>query len=156
ASSARPGARSDATRASRSSTATSSWSSPARTPTPPCPDSARTSRAAPHAARSTPACTRSSRASRSRATSSRPLLGPATARTEGVLAVAAECCRGGQRLVDREVTEEATLVGLRADAERPEHMTRLPPLQEAEDSESDRDEQHRPPAEDQRVAEEEE
>ena len=45
---------------------------------------------------------------------------------------------------------------LRVDVERSEHVACLPALHEAEDRDGDRQEEHGPPAEDQRVAEEEE
>jgi hypothetical protein len=42
------------------------------------------------------------------------------------------------------------------DVQRAKHVPCLPPLQEAEDGERDREQEHRPPPEDQGVADEEE
>ena len=81
---------------------------------------------------------------------------PAATCSDEVLAVAAQCSCGGQYLVGEQIAEEAALVVLGVDVERPEDMARLPTLQETEDGERDREQEHRPPAEDQWVAEEEE
>ena len=86
----------------------------------------------------------------------RMFLLPAAACSGEVLAVAAQCGCGGQYLVGQEVAEEAALVVLGVDVEGLEDVACLPALEEPEDEEGDREQEHRPPAEDQWVAEDEE
>src|SRR6476661_5392965 len=81
---------------------------------------------------------------------------PAARRAAQVLRVAPQRRGRGQHLVDEQVAGEPANVPAHLDAEAAEHVAFLPAAKEPEDQERDREQEHRPPAEDQRVAEQEE
>src|SRR5690349_18182178 len=80
---------------------------------------------------------------------------PAPRCADEVLAVPADRRRGREEWVDRQVADEAARVPAWVDIEALEHVSFLPPAEKAEDRERDREQQNRPPSDDERVSERE-